>query len=257
MLRGIVARARSLWRGIRRRDEVEADMNEEFRLHQELRAADLVRSGLTPAAAERQARLEFGSAEMHKDAGRRSRGLGRIDELRFSWLDFKLGFRMLARYPGLTLVGGLAMAFAIWIGAGVFELVTQVLRPSVPLADGQEIVAITTWDAEKNQSERRVVHDFLAWKHEVRSITELGAFRELQRNLIVGTGGGEPVEVAEITASIFGCRPKWVLEVDPEIADDRHIVAVVQNRDLTAEAALAATSQWDDKMFELCPAPLS
>ena len=29
---------------------------------------------------------------------------------RFSWLDFKVGVRMLARYPGLTLVGTMAIA---------------------------------------------------------------------------------------------------------------------------------------------------
>ncbi len=44
-------------------------MSEEFRLHVELRAADLVRAGLSPAEARRRARLEFGSAELHKDDG--------------------------------------------------------------------------------------------------------------------------------------------------------------------------------------------
>lgn len=203
MFAGLVSRARSLWRGARRRTEVDADMHEEFRLHLELRAADLVRAGLTPDDAARQAKLEFGSTEHYKDRGAESRGLKRIDGLRVSWLDFKLGFRMLARYPGLTLVGGVAMAFAIWIGAGVFELVTQVLRPSIPLPNGNRIVAIVTWDAEANRPERRLAHDFVEWRRDLRSITDLGAFRQLPRNLIAGNRAGEPVEVAEITASEF------------------------------------------------------
>ena len=70
-LSGIVARARSLWLGVRRRTTVEADMNDEFRLHLELRAADLVRSGLSIEAAKRQARLEFGSTERYKEQARR------------------------------------------------------------------------------------------------------------------------------------------------------------------------------------------
>ena len=61
MIAGLVARVRSLWRGLRRRSDVEAEMDEEFRLHLELRAEDLVRSGLSPAEAARRARLEFGS----------------------------------------------------------------------------------------------------------------------------------------------------------------------------------------------------
>ena len=32
--------------------------------------------------------------------------------------DYKLGLRMLLKYPGLTLAGGLALAIAIGIGAG-------------------------------------------------------------------------------------------------------------------------------------------
>jgi len=34
-------------------------------------------------------------------------------QTRFSWLDFKVGVRILARYPGLTLVGTVAIAVAI------------------------------------------------------------------------------------------------------------------------------------------------
>lgn len=63
MITGLFARVRSLWGGIRQRTELETEMNEEFRLHLELRAAELVRTGLSPSAALRQARREFGSTE--------------------------------------------------------------------------------------------------------------------------------------------------------------------------------------------------
>lgn len=36
--------------------------------------------------------------------------------------DYKLRIRMLLRYPGLTLAGGLALASAIGIGAGWYDL---------------------------------------------------------------------------------------------------------------------------------------
>src|SRR6476469_8453716 len=58
----LLARFRSLLRGIRRGDALNDDMEAEFRLHMELRAEDLMRAGSTPAEAARQARLEFGSA---------------------------------------------------------------------------------------------------------------------------------------------------------------------------------------------------
>ena len=203
MVAGPVARLRSLWRGIRRRTDIEAEMTDEFRHHVEMRAHDLMQRGATPEMARRQATLEFGSAERFKHEARASRGLVHIDDLRVSWLDFKLGFRMLARYPGLTVVGGIAMAFAIWVGAGTFELATQIIRPSIPLPEGHRIIAIRNWDLAASSVEHQVGHDFVTWRNELTTVRDVGAYRALERNLITGQGRGEPVEVAEISASAF------------------------------------------------------
>ena len=46
-------------------------------------------------------------------------------------LDITLGLRMLRKYPGLTFVGGLAMAFAIWVGAVVFQVMGCTSRPDL------------------------------------------------------------------------------------------------------------------------------
>ena len=199
----LIARARSLWRGVRRRRDFETEMAEEFRHHQELRAADLVRQGMAPAEAARQARLEFGSAEMHKDAARDARGLRRVDDLRVSWLDVKLGGRMLRRYPGLTLVGGLSMAFAIAVGAAGFELITQVTDPTLPLPDGDRIVVVRAWDAAASQQEPRLAHELTTWRGALRTVQDLGAHRTVGRNLAVPGGEVAPVAVAEISASAF------------------------------------------------------
>ena len=118
MLNGLVARARTLWRGVFRSRAAEADLNDEFALHMELRAADLVREGMSPEEAARIARAEFGGTFDQTQAVREALGLGWLDAFRFSALDFKLGARMLQRYPGLTIIGGLSMGVAIAIGAG-------------------------------------------------------------------------------------------------------------------------------------------
>ena len=178
-------------------------MSDEFRAHVDLRAADLARSGLTPEEARRQARLEFGNTERYKDEARASRGLDRINDLRVSWLDFKLGFRMLARYPGLTIVGGIAMAFAIWLGAGTFELVSQALWPKMKIPGAERMVGMRVWDAEKNQTESRALYEFTMWRRELRSLVDIGAFRTVKRNLVTNDGVGEPVDIAEISAAGF------------------------------------------------------
>ena len=104
MLAELLARVRSFWRGVVHTRQVDADLREEFRLHLELRTADLERAGLSPADAVRKAHAEFGSTDRHLEKARRARGLRWFDDLRISWLDVKLGWRMVVKYPVLTIV---------------------------------------------------------------------------------------------------------------------------------------------------------
>lgn len=120
-----------------------------------------------------------------------------------SWLDFKLGLRMLVKHPGLTLVGGLAIAFGIGAGAASFEIVSRVARPTLPLDEGHRVVGIRTWNTADSRTERRVIHDLATWRADLRTLRDVGAFRTVERNLITGDGPVEPVQVAEMHAAGF------------------------------------------------------
>jgi predicted permease len=120
-----------------------------------------------------------------------------------SWLDWKLGARMLLKYPGLSLVGGLTIAATIGLGAAWFEVTQQLARPSLPFVDGDRIVRVDLWDAAAARIEPRVVYDFQLWREQLGSIQELGAFRSADRNLITPDGSALPVTVAEISPSAF------------------------------------------------------
>ena len=56
--------------------------------------------------------------------------------------DYKLGLRMLLKYPGLTLAGGLALAIAIGLGAGWYDLSRDLFRPTLPFPGGDRIVEV-------------------------------------------------------------------------------------------------------------------
>ena len=75
------------------------------------------------------ARLRFGrrSDKRLRIFGGRNMGVG------VSWLDFKLGFRMLIKYPGLTLVSVLAMAITVTGAAGFLAFTNNVVSPTLPL----------------------------------------------------------------------------------------------------------------------------
>src|ERR671918_1886504 len=117
-------------------------MNDEFRFHIEMETDQLVRAkGLAPDEARRQALASFGGVEKHKEALRDGRGLAWLSGMS---LDVKLGGRMLRKYPGLTLAGGLALAIAIGIGAGWYDVWGKLLTPAIPLPEGGRIVQIET-----------------------------------------------------------------------------------------------------------------
>lgn len=118
-----------------------------------------------------------------------------------SWLDVKLGVRMLVKYPGLTFVGGLAMAFAIWLGAVTFDVVRQMWHPELPIAQGDRVVAILNQDLSRGRRSAPFLTDYLFWSRHLRTLEEMGAFRDVSPNLAVAGRGTAVVEAAEITAS--------------------------------------------------------
>lgn len=122
--------------------------------------------------------------------------------LGFSWLDFRLGLRMLVKYPGLSLVGALGIAVAVAIGASAFAT-SAIMYAPLPFDEGERVVAIELWDRDWNNQERRILHDFVSWRDDLRTVHDLGAYTSYERNLIVDGGLAEPVPVAAITASAF------------------------------------------------------
>ncbi|MDF1502411.1 ABC transporter permease [Roseisolibacter sp. H3M3-2] len=196
--------ARARLRLLFARRAAEARMDEEFRFHLDMEAERLARAeGLAPAEARRRAVVAFGLAERHRDAMRDGRGLAWLDRLGGLALDLRLGGRMLVKYPGLTIVGGLAMAFAIWVGAVLFEMVMLFVSPTLPLPQGDRIVHLRNWDVQANRAESRALHDLVAWRQAMRSVTDLGAWQDVARNLRGSDGEPRPVRIAAITASGF------------------------------------------------------
>ena len=193
--------ARTRLRLLFARRAAESRMDEEIRFHLDMETERLAREdGVPRDEARRRALVAFGGVERHREALRDGRGLAWLGGLS---LDFRLGVRMLRKYPGLTIVGGLAMAFAIWVGVVVFEMVMLFVSPTLPLPEGDRIVHLRNWDVQANDPEPRALHDFVVWRQAMRSVTDFGAWEDLSRNLTGRDGEARPVQVAAITASGF------------------------------------------------------
>ncbi len=176
------------------------DLQREIAGHLALAEDDLRRKGHAPGEAARLARATAGGRIQALEALREQRGL---PWLASSWLDAKLGLRLLVRNWGLTLVGGLAMSVAIGIAAVVFAAFDVILWSRLPLEEGDRIVAIQIWDREAGQRRDTPWQDIERWRGSLQSVDDVGAFQTIRRNAIAADGSVELVAVAEISAAGF------------------------------------------------------
>ena len=192
--------AASRLRAFLRPEPLDQDFMEELESHLAMAEEDKIRQGMTPAEARRQARIELGRVTQVREAVRDARGLPWLDTL---WLDIKLSLRMLRKSWGLTLVGGLAMTLAMVIGVIVFAFLEVAFGSKLPLDEGQRVVVLQVWDSKEQRRQNTSLHHLEHWRSNLRTVRDVGAFRVSERNLVIGNGVAEPVELAEMTASGF------------------------------------------------------
>lgn len=118
-------------------------------------------------------------------------------------MDLKLGVRMLAKSPGLTVIAVIAMAVAFGAGATYLQFVNGLIRPALTFPGGDRLVGIISRDLDKNSLDRHVLHDFRAWRQELTLITDLGASQDIGGDLIADDGRAEPMEGVRISARAF------------------------------------------------------
>jgi predicted permease len=187
-----------------RSGRAESELAREISAHLHLLEDQFVEQGMTRDDARYAARRAFGGVEQAKERQR--------DERSFRWvagwpMDMKLGLRMLAKSPGLTVIAVVALAVAIGAGAAYLEFVTDLVRPSLSIPDSDRIVGVRVWDVERRQAEARLLHDFGVWRSSATTFEHLGAQRLLNTSLITPDGRVERANGIAISAAVFRVIP--------------------------------------------------
>jgi len=204
-----------------RSSRMEREMDEEMRFHIEARAADLAKEGLTPQAALRQARLEFGGIEAAKGDCRDAVGVSFLETL---LQDVRHGIRAMVRTPAFTATAIVVLALGIGANTAIFSVVDAVLLRPLAYRDSGRLVTILM-----NGDGPVAPANYIDWRDQSQSFTSMGAADYWSPNL---TGVDSPEHIAglKVTQSLFpmlGIEPmlgRLFVEGEDKDGADREVI---------------------------------
>ena len=135
ILAEIGRRLRMLLRGSR----FERELDEEMRLHMELRQDRLQEQGVSGDDARAAARRRFGNLPHLREQSVEAWGWRWLDEL---GQDARFGARMLRRNPGFAATAVLTLALATGATAAIFSVVDGVLLRPLPFGDPDRLIEV-------------------------------------------------------------------------------------------------------------------
>jgi putative ABC transport system permease protein len=204
-----MGRLGEIWRRVKmllRRGQFERELDEEMRVHREMKQHELSKHGLEEGEARYAANRAFGNATSLRERGSEAWGWCWLDDL---VQDCMYGGRGLRKSPGYTTTAVITLVLGIGATTAIFSVVNTVLLRPLPYSDPARLVRIEeNHDGATNFSYANYI-DLRATPH--RSLAEVAAYRPWTFNV---SGGTEPIQAegAMISANLL-----QALRVRPEL----------------------------------------
>lgn len=157
MIRRLVARLQMLFKS----DEFRRDLDEEMAFHIDSLTHDLIRGGMEPSRARREAILRFGSRERVKARSREARGLDVFDE---GLRNLRFGFRGLVRSRLHTGVFITTLALCIGLGTAAFTVVDASLLRPLPYPSSEKLAGAVLYEPAFGKSPGNTSADGRTWE---------------------------------------------------------------------------------------------
>ena len=206
MLRPLLARLRHLLSGRRFRRE----LDDEIAFHIDSLERDLVRSGMDPAEAHRQARIRFGSTERVHERATAERGLPAVDELA---RNLRSAFRRIARSPLLSATFVVTLSLCIGFGTALFSVADAVLWRPLPYPSPERLAHVVAYTPSIGINPRFTAVDGRTW--ELLRDADLPLERAVYSGAVVGVGLGTDAAAAYVLQQRIGSGYFRTLGVEP------------------------------------------
>jgi predicted permease len=185
-----------------RRDQLDAELTEELRFHQELLSRDAA-PGVTPGDAARQASRRLGNPLRIREDSRERWSWPWLDSF---FQDLRHAFRGLRRSPGFTATVVLTLGLGIGANAAMFGVIDRLMfRPFPYLRDPAGVHRVYLQTTSRGRVFTNVTIPYTRYldlKRATSSFSDYAAFSE--RTLAVGSGeAGREQRIAAVSASFF------------------------------------------------------
>ena len=182
-----------------RRERFDQDMEEEMRLHRDLRAREMQMQGVTAQEADYAAQRRFGNTLLLREEIHQDWGFAWIDHLR---QDLRYGLRLLRKSPAFTFVVIITLGLGIGANTAIFGVVNAVLLQPLPYSHPEQLLNVF-----ENNLQKGIKASGCSWQ-DFQQLQQSGIFQSAagaQRHDLTLNGTGSPAVVTTVvvTPEIF------------------------------------------------------
>jgi predicted permease len=197
------------------RRQFDADLEEEMRLHLELRQQEGLEDGLAADEARAAARRRFGNTTYLKEESHIAWGWEWFENLA---QDVRYGLRVLRKSPGFSTIAVLTIALGIGATTAIFSVVDATLLRALPYPQAEQLVSIE--DDLPGVGARDVGMSQPEWQDLQRSgILEYISPTWFDENNLTGSSQPARVRILIVAPNYFallGVKPQLGRAFDPE-----------------------------------------
>jgi macrolide transport system ATP-binding/permease protein len=225
MISDLLFRLRAMFR----RKNMDKELDEELDFHFEREVEKLVRTGLAPEDAVREAGMAFGGLLQVKEECREARGLMALTAV---IQDLRYAIRGMRRSPAFTIGSMLTLAFGTGAISTVFTLADTLFFRELPVDRPDRVVVV---QATRRHGERPgwvAYPDYVHFRDQCRTLQGLAAHYSTAPLFVTTNDRSQELNGAVVSANFFpllGVRPVLgrFFAPDEDRVPDRNPVAVI------------------------------